>query len=559
LNLPTGTHLSFSQFPSDFSQLPNVAFVIPNLDNDMHSGSTQQGDAWLRKHIDPYVQWAQTNNSLFILTWDEGGPDNRIPTIFIGPMVQPGMYGGRFNHYNLLRTLEDMFGLPYAGLSAQVPPIANVWRAGNPPPNVIMTGPADGAVFSAPTNIELTAESSMGAAISKVEFFAGMTKLGESTGGPPYTLTWSNVPSRQWCITAKVTDEQGGVSASSNIAITVMATSTNPFLAVKGTYAGLFLGPGDPAFTNSGFFTLNVTAQGTFAGRLTLGSAKYALRGKFDQSGSASTTVKRPGRTSLAVELNLDLLQHTDKIHGTITDGSWIAALEGDRPQHTIAVTQAGQYTLLIPGGEDEAALPRGYGTGTVHVDTRGQLKFSATLGDGTHASQNVPVSKGGRWPFYTSLYNARGAIFGWVAFDAALPTGFQGDLIWFKPPSSSGQFYPAGFAVKSSITGSFYQQPAPGARVMNWTNGVAVLAGGNLTPWLTNLVTLETNNTLTVSNSDTDLKITILPVSGLVTGSFVDPVTGKPVQLQGAVHQKSGLIGGLFLGTNQTGSLIIR
>ena len=93
----------------------------------------------------------------------------------------------------------------------------------------------------------------------------------------------------------------------------------------------------------------------------------------------------------------------------------------------------------------------------------------------------------------------------------------------------------------------------------MNWTNGVAVLAAGNLTPWLTNLVMLETNNTLTVSNSDAGLKINIMPISGLVSGSFLDPVTLKTVHLQGVVHQKLGIIGGLFPGTNQTGSLVIQ
>jgi len=38
----------FTSFPTDFSKLPTVAWVVPNLDNDMHDGSIQQGDRWLQ-------------------------------------------------------------------------------------------------------------------------------------------------------------------------------------------------------------------------------------------------------------------------------------------------------------------------------------------------------------------------------------------------------------------------------------------------------------------------------------------------------------------------------
>src|SRR5207247_9702853 len=46
------------------------------------------GDNWLESNLDAYKQWAQTHNSLLIVTWDEAvAPDgNHIPTIFVGPM-----------------------------------------------------------------------------------------------------------------------------------------------------------------------------------------------------------------------------------------------------------------------------------------------------------------------------------------------------------------------------------------------------------------------------------------------------------------------------------------
>lgn len=120
----------FSAFPTDYTQLPTVAFVVPDQRNDMHDGSIAQGDAWLKKNIEGYARWAMTHNSLLIVTFDEddGSEGNRIATIFVGQRVKPGRYKQRINHYNLLRTVEDMYGLPYLGESAGAQAVSGVWK-----------------------------------------------------------------------------------------------------------------------------------------------------------------------------------------------------------------------------------------------------------------------------------------------------------------------------------------------------------------------------------------------------------------------------------------------
>ncbi len=120
----------FTSFPSDFTKLPLVSFVIPNLLDDMHDGTIQQGDTWLQTNLSAYVNWAQTNNSLLIVTWDEddGSENNQVPTIFVGESVNPGRYSEKINHYNLLRTIEDMYGLPHLGKAARAKPITDVWK-----------------------------------------------------------------------------------------------------------------------------------------------------------------------------------------------------------------------------------------------------------------------------------------------------------------------------------------------------------------------------------------------------------------------------------------------
>ncbi len=114
---------AFTQFPADFTQLPTVSFAIPNQMHDMHDGSRKQGDDWLRDNLGAYAQWARTNNSLLIVTWDEDDFNNvnQIPTIFFGAGLREGtVVDGTWTHHNLLRTLEDLYGTTHAGAAAQV-------------------------------------------------------------------------------------------------------------------------------------------------------------------------------------------------------------------------------------------------------------------------------------------------------------------------------------------------------------------------------------------------------------------------------------------------------
>ena len=132
----TSSNLRFKDFPKDFTKLPTVSFVIPNLIDDMHDGSIPgsitAGDTWLKKHLDGYYEWAKANNSLLIVTFDENdhGPSgltdpvaktpakrNRIVTIFAGAHVKKGEFaeGKGVTHVNVLRTLEAMYGLGRAG------------------------------------------------------------------------------------------------------------------------------------------------------------------------------------------------------------------------------------------------------------------------------------------------------------------------------------------------------------------------------------------------------------------------------------------------------------
>ncbi|MGW2075480.1 alkaline phosphatase family protein [Streptomyces sp. NPDC001939] len=131
-NVPTSTAKTFAQFPSDYSTLPQVSFVVPDLCSDMHDCSVSTGDTWLKNNLSAYATWAKTHNSLLVVTFDEDNrlAGNKIPTVLYGQQVTPGATSATtYNHYDVLRTIEDMHGLPHAGNAASGKDITGIWAS----------------------------------------------------------------------------------------------------------------------------------------------------------------------------------------------------------------------------------------------------------------------------------------------------------------------------------------------------------------------------------------------------------------------------------------------
>ena len=128
-DLPDSVNQPYSALPADFAALPTVSFVVPDLCNDMHDCGVAAGDRWAKRHLPAYVAWAQQNDSLLVVTFDEddGTSANHIATILVGPMVAAGTSDQRVDHYSLLRTLEDMYGLPPLGKAAGAAAFTGVW------------------------------------------------------------------------------------------------------------------------------------------------------------------------------------------------------------------------------------------------------------------------------------------------------------------------------------------------------------------------------------------------------------------------------------------------
>ncbi len=130
---PASTQLPFQGYwPTDFTQLPRVSVVTPNLLDDMHDGTPAAADQRLQSNIGPYAAWAKAHNSLLIVTYDEdeGGSD-KIATVFYGGHVIPGQYSENINHYNVTRTILDSVGVPAFANFASAAPITDIFTPSN--------------------------------------------------------------------------------------------------------------------------------------------------------------------------------------------------------------------------------------------------------------------------------------------------------------------------------------------------------------------------------------------------------------------------------------------
>lgn len=118
-----------SEFPTRFADLPSISFVVPDLRDDMHSGTPARSDAWVQAHLGAYARWSVEHDSLLIITADEDDRrhDNRIPTVFVGARVRPGHYSVHVTDYNVLATLLEAEEVHPFGAALHARPVTQIW------------------------------------------------------------------------------------------------------------------------------------------------------------------------------------------------------------------------------------------------------------------------------------------------------------------------------------------------------------------------------------------------------------------------------------------------
>jgi hypothetical protein len=116
-------------------KLPDYSLFIPDLQNDGHDTGVAHADRWLRKTFGPLLENPDfMRGMLLIVTFDESAgsssSSNHVATILVGDAIAPGtVLSANFNHYSLLRLIEDQFELGNLGQNdAWATSIKGLWK-----------------------------------------------------------------------------------------------------------------------------------------------------------------------------------------------------------------------------------------------------------------------------------------------------------------------------------------------------------------------------------------------------------------------------------------------
>ena len=341
---------------------------------------------------------------------------------------------------------------------------------------------------------------------------------------------------------------------SGNGTLTEEATISNWFVASAGSYAGLSLASQVENET-SGFLKATVTASGAFSGKLTVAGIAYRLSGHFDADANFEKVVARSDGSTLTVNLHLD---PASNITGTVFDGATTSSLAAERLIYgaTHKTSYAGRYTALLGAN---GAVP-GNGYLMVSISSSGDVAATGRAADGAPVSIGSIVNPDGSVPYYASLYKSgtsAGSLLGTMVFQTTAEC--SGTYAWFRP-ASSGPYYPAGFSVSGGVKGAMQSPVTHAAQLQSEQAGsvTANLSFGGLNPALSETGALLADGRI-VWNSPGPEKLTLeIGATGQVTGSFVDPTTGKKRGLLGVWIPSQSVGGGFFLGANSAGALTL-
>jgi hypothetical protein len=380
-NVATTANQPFTSFPTDFSTLPTLSFVIPNLNDDMHDGTIAQGDTWLQQHIDSYVQFAKTHNSLLIVTWDEddNSSNNQIATIFVGPMVKQGQFSETINHFNVLRTLEDLYGLTHAGSAASATPISDVWKQATPD-FTVTASPASLSVTqgtSGSSTISTTVSGGFNSAVSLsasglpagvTASFSPTSIAAPGSGSSTLTFTASSTATTG-TVNVTVSASGGGVTHTTVVALTITAAAT-PDFTVTASPTSISVVQG-----SSGTSTVSTTVSGGFNSAVSLSAS--ALPAGVTASFSP-TLIAAPGSGSSTLTFTASSTATTGTVSVTVT-------ATGGGVTHTttisLTVTSAATPDFAVSASPTSVSVVQGSsGTSTVSTTVSGGFNSAISL-----------------------------------------------------------------------------------------------------------------------------------------------------------------------------------
>jgi GH18 family chitinase len=340
----------------------------------------------------------------------------------------------------------------------------------NPAPTTSITSPANGATFTAPATINISANAADTApgTVASVAFYNGTTLLG-TVASAPYTFSWTGVVAGTYSITTKATDNQGAIGTSAAISITVNGTNVAPTTSITSPANGAtFTAPATINIAANAADTApgTVTSVAFYNGTALLGtdtSAPYTFSWTGVVAGTYGITTKatdNQGAVTTSAVISVT-------VNGTNVAPTTSITSPANGATFTLPVTinLAANASDTAPGTVSSVAFYDG--TTLLGTDTSAPYTFSWTTATaGTHS-------------LTTKATDNQGAI-GTSAVITITVSGGTGGCAG-KPTYVENSNYVAGSQVQN--VGSLYEcKPYP---YTGWCNGAAwAYAPGTGTYW---------------------------------------------------------------------------
>lgn len=348
----------------------------------------------------------------------------------------------------------------------------------------------------------------------------------------------------------------------------------NPFPSLKGTYTGLFYDSANGLnLTNAGTFTLTLTTNGAYSGKVNLLAGAIPFSGQLGISADDSTSAvaefgKATSKTTAVSGFLYFDLAGSGAVSGQVNQLvrlagassldysiSLSASVEGQLCQP--ATKAPAQLYNIAYSGDSGALGNNSFGSATVAGN--GTVKLTFNLAD-----KIAPVTAGaalcndGRFPLFAPLYAKKGVVLGWLnTVSNGLQTDLSGDNIQvFKlATSTNSSFFPNATSSTLSAQGSAYAAPKNGTNLLGWTSGQVSLGDGSFSA-ATTFNPAKNQFTFSASDNPNKVSLTLAPASGQLSGSFVPTDSKKAVKFKGLILPAQGAGFGFYTGTDGVGGM---
>ena len=303
-----------------------------------------------------------------------------------------------------------------AGNSASLA-VTYTYEPPNVPPSVAITAPANGAAFTAPASFTVAANAvDSDGSIVRVEFFSNGVLAG-SDSDAPYGIDLAGLATGSYTLTARATDNRGGVTASAPVTVTVGPPNVLPVvtLAVAGGTPPVFA----PA-------TVALTATASDADG-TIAKVEFLRNGNVEAT--VTTAPYTATLTGLAAGAHVLTARATDDRGGVTTS----AAVTFTVTTPSITITSPFTNTLLAENAvivRGRIVAPPNSGAGvqvnerTAALDAAGNFAVFVPLEPGSNAVQATLTLLDGTTVSHTITVSSQGAMLPF-AVDATPLTGY--------------------------------------------------------------------------------------------------------------------------------------